>query len=117
MYSIYRIYSPKTERVYIGMTSRSPMRRLWEHIRFRREYTAGRYRYCSVFEIIDVAGEEIFVEVLEHHTFKEDAIKAERHQIHQHGKLSCNYQGNPVVCRSGRARSMNIRRPITEKII
>lgn len=87
---IYKVTSPNTDRYYIGMTSRSLSRRLVEHLKCEEYNTRGRYRYCSVFEIIRAGSPSIeLVETIETEG-REVGHGREIAHIEEGGALCCN---------------------------
>ena len=50
---IYKITSPNTELVYVGMTTKTLKRRLQGHRSSAKMYSRGVPKYCSSFKVLD----------------------------------------------------------------
>lgn len=87
---IYKITSPNTDQFYIGMTTRSLKRRLAEHITFEKYNRVGRYRHCTVFNIIRAGDPSIaLLEEFEADN-REAGHTRETFHINEGGALCCN---------------------------
>ena len=54
---IYKIYSDKTHRIYIGSTSQYMLTRFLQHTYSYRQYEKGKCNYTTVYDIFKLGGD------------------------------------------------------------
>ena len=91
--SIYKIYSDKTDKIYIGSTTKLLNTRLSQHIHYYNSYINGTHNhYISSFDILKHHG-NIQIELLEstlYNTHKHELLELESHYINLYSNIAVN---------------------------
>lgn len=91
--SIYKIYSDKTDKIYIGSTTKLLNTRLSQHLHYYNSYINGTHNhYLSSFDILKHHG-NIQIELLEstlYNTHKHELLELESHYINLYSNIVVN---------------------------
>jgi hypothetical protein len=92
--SIYKIYSDKTDKIYIGSTTKLLNTRLSQHLHYYNSYINGTHNhYLSSFEILKHHG-NIQIELLESTLYnthnKHELLELESHYINLYSNIAVN---------------------------
>ena len=92
--SIYKIFSDRTDKIYIGSTTKLLNTRLSQHLHHYNSYTNGTHNhYISSFEILKHHG-NIQIELLESTLYnthnKHELLELESHYINLYSNIAVN---------------------------
>ena len=99
--TVYKIYSDKTNKIYIGSTNKLLNTRLSQHIHYYNSYINGTHNhYISSFEILKLHG-NIHIELLQstlyntHNKYK--LLELESHYINIYSNIAVNISNTKPI--------------------
>ena len=90
---VYKIYSQKSNEVYIGSTTKLLLQRFLQHKKNYKSYNKGKYHFVTSFHILEY--DDANIELIEEVQFddKKELIKRERFHIEQNDCVNKRVEG------------------------
>jgi len=90
---VYKIYSQKSNEVYIGSTTKLLLQRFLQHKKNYKSYNKGKYHFVTSFYILEY--DDANIELIEEVEFddKKELIKRERFHIEQNDCVNKRVEG------------------------
>ena len=90
---VYKIYSQKSNEVYIGSTTKLLLQRFLQHKKNYKSYNKGKYHFVTSFYILEY--DDANIELIEEVQFddKKELIKRERFHIEQNECVNKRVEG------------------------